>query len=216
MVVSCPLCLENFKIYDLMKVTDCGHCFHNYCFLKYNNNKCAICRKELENVTEICFATDTDTNILDPSSREFRNLVDFNSKNKELIIYKKKIEDELIEYEILKEQEKLFRKFVKENILSFRFKILKASAEGKKECSIYTCKFHQNYENLSVLYMLKGPKNDGLQFFRKKSIKSVIDLIRAEFQFFDVIVHSDYEEKKNSIVVYFGQFNVDLEHSSTL
>jgi hypothetical protein len=196
------LCLENYSIYDLVRITDCGHCYHNYCFIKYNNDKCAICRRTYEDTSLSCFASDTDTNILDPNPEEFRNLIDFNKSNSSFIEIKNTEEIDRIEYELAQKHESIFKKFVKENILSFRFEILKASSLGKNVAIVYSCDFHENYEGLAMLYILKGPKKEGLEFFKRKKVYSLMDLLKKEFKYFNVAICSDYLMKKNYIKVY--------------
>lgn len=203
MTTRCVLCLEKFKIYDLLKITDCGHYYHNYCMLKYNNSNCAICRRLYGDSFCFLFAGNTETDIINPETDGFKILNDFNRQNTNLIEYKKKEDNEKIEIEKLQEHQKIFYSFIKTYLLSFRYKILKASSQGKNCATIYSCDFHEEFQGLSLLYILKGTKDEGREFFKKKKLVSVVNLIQEQFKKYDVAVNTDYLLKKNFLKVYF-------------
>lgn len=203
MVAQCVLCIEDLKIYDLVRMMPCGHFYHNSCFLNYNNKRCAICRNLNDESAAFCYATDTDTNIIDPTPQQFRNLIRFNKSNVSMIEFKKKQENIQYNKEKLQKHQKIFQEFVKENLVNFRFKILQASSAGKSSTVIYSCDFEETYKELPMLYVLKGTKKEGLDFFERYNVSSVIDLLNENFSHFNIMITSDYLLKKNYIKIHF-------------
>lgn len=198
-MLYCAICLENFKIYEAIRMLKCGHYYHNYCHLKYNSTRCATCRQLTGEATTVCFSTEMDTNIIDPSPRGYRNLLEFNKNNLMMIEYQKKIDNKKLHYERMEKEQEIFKDLLKENIIEFRFKVLKAVSEGRSSATLFTCGFNEKYSGLSLYYILKGPLN----FFRNKNTKTFIDMIKEEFIDSDVFVITDHYTRTNLIRIHF-------------
>lgn len=48
--INCSICLEDFKLEESVKLTDCNHMFHNICIQEWINKKknCPMCRCNLD------------------------------------------------------------------------------------------------------------------------------------------------------------------------
>ena len=45
---TCSICLEDFKLEEIVSLTNCKHIFHNQCIEKWKNNTCPMCRNNLD------------------------------------------------------------------------------------------------------------------------------------------------------------------------
>lgn len=47
-IISCSICLENYKKEDVILLTECSHLFHHTCLTQWfeKNRSCPMCRKE--------------------------------------------------------------------------------------------------------------------------------------------------------------------------
>lgn len=50
--VECCICLEKILNKNIT-ITECNHLFHTSCLLKYNNQKCPICRQSMYEISTI-------------------------------------------------------------------------------------------------------------------------------------------------------------------
>jgi len=201
-MIYCVICLENFKIYDLVRMMRCGHYYHNYCFIKYASNRCAICRQLIQETTTVCFCTDSNTGIIDTDKECFKKLMDFNTRNSMITSYQKTIDNERLKRENLQEHQKIFYSFFQENLIDFRFKLLQAVSEKKTSVLLYSCDFTEKFKDLPLIYILNGPKSLGTSFFRINKIKSFVDILHEEFGV-DIFVNSDYVSRTNHLKAYF-------------
>jgi hypothetical protein len=84
---KCSCCLEEFKLNDIITITECNHVFHKKCLQKWNKNSCPNCRrcersgfhsaliviKNKNKMKKIWPVIDKDENFI--NSREFMNIV---------------------------------------------------------------------------------------------------------------------------------------------
>ncbi len=43
----CSICMEEFKLAEILKMLPCTHVFHRKCINKWKNNACPLCRKSI-------------------------------------------------------------------------------------------------------------------------------------------------------------------------
>jgi hypothetical protein len=185
--MDCAVCQDKFKIFDLVYLADCGHHFHNLCFLRSKSEKCHICRRVILDSFNF-FTTSADFDFFNNSNdnnsfteqiaftRDRHRDIEEQDINEKRIIYKEKINN----------QKFIIYDFFKSNLHNFKFKI----------------SYDEKYKNLPVVFILKGPKND-INYFNRNCITSIVDYLNNYFKLCEFYIHSDIILKKNYIMVKF-------------
>lgn len=193
----CSICHQDFQN-ELITVLDCGHVFHHLCFLQYNEERCAICRRILlDKLT--CWARNEHF-LLDSTPEEFCKLIHFNRTYSRDIPWKINEEKRIIRAQ---KHQKIIDKFIKENLLRFKFKVLQASSQNESSVMVYVANFSNTYENLPIIYLLNGPRHEGLNYFKKNGIISVPERLKEHFKGCRIHIEPVWKYKIISIEIYF-------------
>lgn len=197
---TCSLCLDNYIIGDLNLVLNCGHQFHYSCGIKIKDkSKCCICNTIVKDTAKIIWTTHV-------SFFKFIEPDIFFSIAVNTVFFKDRINNLVYNHNLLhsknllRSYEKTIFKFVKHHLQSFYINILSSMNKGK--CNTVLCSFHYGYtfNNIPLVFLLYGPKNIGLDYFKNNNIICLIDLLQLYFNTgFHIYLHK--KNMKNFISI---------------
>lgn len=199
--MDCSICLDKIKCLDLVRLLDCGHYFHNICFLRNSeSDRCPMCRHLILDTVSYCISNE-NFNFFELDRYMFNEQIKCIKETGDIIEKREFYDNITVSNEKIEKQQRAINKLFKDNLNSFKFKILKASKDGAVYVDIYTAKYGEIYEDYQVIFLLKGRRGEE-NYFHDHGIISIIDKIYNYFDVCSVFVNSDNLTRENYIRVY--------------
>lgn len=196
--MECSICLDKIKCLDLVRLLDCGHFYHNLCYLRSDKNKCSMCRRFVSDSFCYCISNE-NLNFFELDSENFNKQVNSN-KTKIRIAKIKEHQDKMkIHREKIHDYEKTCISFFKSRLNEMKFKILKASTNNQSSLVLIEAFSDEIYENYNV-YKLFSIKNYSETIYY--DVVSVSDIVRDYFNCTSVSSYFDERTFKNYLKVY--------------
>jgi hypothetical protein len=175
--MDCCICLDKIKCLDLIRVLDCGHQYHNICYLRSESDRCSHCRHLTIDSVVYCTANE-DFNFFDVGSEMFNTQVECIKSKRKLIAIKEK--DDMITYcmENIGKLEIASKKLFAEHLNNFKFKILKATKNGDTRLCLFSGGADDIYEGYSILQLINGGDT---KYNKNQGITSLASLISDYF-----------------------------------
>jgi hypothetical protein len=92
--------------------------------------------------------------------------------------------------------------FFMRNLKYFKFCVIRAHAENKAYCVLYTTEFGELFMETPIIYLLSGPRGTNETYFEGMGLKSVLQKIKEYFNLSIVRVEADYKNQENNIIAY--------------
>lgn len=199
--MDCNICLDKMRHLDLVRLLDCGHQFHNICFLRNEKaTTCPMCRRFTEDTVTYCISNE-NVNFFELESYMFNEQIEQISINRDIIKQKEDVDNcEILQEQII-EQQNAMDKFFKEHLTIFKFKILKAVKTNTSCVDIYQCDYNDNYENYQVRFLLNCSQ-DNTKYFKNNGIITIVDNLYDYFSLQNVFVIPDEVKGRICIRVY--------------
>lgn len=199
--MDCNICLDKLRCLDLVRLLDCGHQFHNICFLRNEGaTRCPMCRHLIVDTVTYCISNE-NFNFFELDSHMFNEQIEHINNSRDIIQKREYMDNLEVLEEKIKEQQDVIDKFFKEHLNFFKFKILKAVKTGNSCVDIYQSDYREEYENYGIIFLLKGVPGD-TNYFRNKGIVSIVDKLYEYFSVQNIFIISDNTCRKNFIRVY--------------
>ncbi len=174
--IDCVICLDMFKFMDVLLILNCGHQLHYECAIRLKDKKrCCICKTPVISNAKILHKT--------PFSF-FKSELDFYAIALNSMIFGEILKRKVISIkedfrrENIDKQYKAIRCFVEKYLNTFRVKILAAINKGYNEVELFSFAYGDLLNGIPVVFLLYGPKDEGLNYFSKCKIPSLIEYIQ--------------------------------------
>lgn len=198
--MDCSICLDKINCLDFIRLLDCGHQFHNICFLRGETGRCPMCRHLTEDTISYCISNE-NFNFFELGSEMFEEQVNCLKKGRDIIKKKECVDLIQLSKEKMQKYQDVIDRFFKENLNGFKFKILKAIKDEKHCVDIYESMYGESFEECPIISLLKG-RHGNRSWFRDQTMTSVSDKLYEFFNLTNVFIISDDGYRKNYIRVY--------------
>ena len=174
----------------------CGHQFHYTCACKVKNKaECCICKRPVVCTAKILWKEEIDMyKPLTPNT--------FYKCVLNTMIYSNIIKKRLLTIQENKNTliRKVINDYVKENLSLIRTQILSACNNDKSNVLICGHNYGYEYKGFPFVFLLYGPKKEGLAYFERNNITSLSEAIQQELgKEFDACPYR--KNNKNYIIV---------------
>lgn len=199
--MDCSICLDKINCLDFVRLLDCGHHFHNMCFLRDNGTvRCPMCRHLTSDSVAYCISNE-NFNFFQIDSTMFNDQIECIKTNRDVMKKQEYIDNLLISREKCVKLQCTIDKFFKEHINIFKFKILKAVKDEEICIDLYEADYGDSFEEYPIIFLLKGRRGQD-NYFRIHGITSIIDKLYEYFRLTNIFIISDNVRRKNYIRVY--------------
>lgn len=192
-ITECMICLDNFNLFDLNLLLNCGHQFHYHCALRIKDKKnCCLCKKKVEYTAKILYKKNTSffENDIDFYSIVLNNILYLNIINRKSDTIKNEYKKEIIQ-----KQKQIICNFVNNNLNLFRTRILAAVNRNKYETELCSYNYGYTLNEIPFVFLLYGPQDEGLDYFKVNNIPSLTEYLNYKLgNKFDI-----YTKRKNNI-----------------
>ena len=179
MDITCVICIDNFKYYDLILILDCGHQLHYSCAIRIKDKKhCCLCKKQIRNTAKVLWK--------EPMSFFNKRTLNFSSLRLHTTIcasvINKKINQINSDYykEIITSQKEAVSTFIDSQLNMFYTKILSAVNKNKSCIELGAYQYGFKINDIPLVFLLYGPKSEGLKYFKEHDFLSVTDYLKSK------------------------------------